>query len=172
MRSSVLLPQRGPPTTATWPAAPVRLSVIVSRRCSRGRSTVPSGMTSPATCAPLRRGQAELGVLDQVGHELVEGVGDVERRQPDLVGRRALADHPVDGDVEQRRLLALLLRPPASRPRASVSIGSSACTSEIVNGRMPRTRRPRRGATRARLDGGPETYAALNRSSVDWSGLR
>ena len=26
--------------------------------------------------------------------------------------------------------------------------------------------------TRVRLDGGPETYAALNRSSVDWSGLR
>ena len=60
--------------------------------------------------APLLRRQAELGVRGEVGHQLVEGVGHVERRQPDLVGLGALADHPGDGDVEQRRLLALLLR--------------------------------------------------------------
>ena len=82
----------------------------MSRRCSRGRSTVPSGMTRPLSVAPLRRDEAELGVLDEVGHQLVEGVGDVERRQPHLVRGVADADHPVDGDVEQRGLFALLLR--------------------------------------------------------------
>ena len=52
------------------------------------------------------------------------------------------------------------------------SVGSRACTSEIVKGRMPRIAPPSSRVTRVRLDGGPETYAALKRSSVDWSGLR
>ena len=65
----------------------------------------------PAQAAPHRRDQAELRLLHEVGHQLVEGVGYVERRQPHLVGRRALADHPGDGDVEQRLLLTLLRRP-------------------------------------------------------------
>ena len=55
---------------------------------------------------------------------------------------------------------------------ATSSVGSSACTSEIVNGRMPRMAPPSSLVTRVRLYWGPETYAALNRSSVDWSGLR
>ena len=55
---------------------------------------------------PLLRHQPEPRVHGQVGHQLVEGVGHVERRQPHLVGGRALADHVPDGDVEQRVLLA------------------------------------------------------------------
>ena len=46
-RSVVLLPLRGPPTTARWPAPPDRSTDRVSRRCSRGRSTVPRGTTRP-----------------------------------------------------------------------------------------------------------------------------
>ena len=62
----------------------------------------------PAQPAPVRGDQAELGVLGEVAHQLVEGVGHVERRQPDLVGRRSLADHVLDGHVEERLLLALV----------------------------------------------------------------
>ena len=159
VRSSVLLPLRGPPTTATWPAAPARSTVRVSRRCSRGRSTVPSGHDEAAERAPLaaRPGRAR-GSLDEVGHQLVEGVGHVERRQPDLVRRRAVADHPVDGDVEQR----LAARPAGSTGAgsrlAAPSAASSVSTSEIVNGRMPRsvppssrrTARPAASAARRR----------------------
>ena len=57
-----------------------------------------------APLPPRRRPSS--GPVGQVGHQLVEGVGYVERRQPDLVGRRAVAAHPVDGDVEQRLGLA------------------------------------------------------------------
>ena len=121
VRSRVLLPLRGPPTTATWPLAPLRSTESVSRRCSRGRSTVPSGIDEAGDAAPPRRHQAELRVLGEVAHQLVERVGDVERRQPDLVGCRAVAGHPVDRDVEQRVLLALLRR--GSRDRVGVGVG-------------------------------------------------
>ena len=132
VRSSVLLPERGPPTTATWPAgageverhgvaALLARAVDGAERHHQARDV-----------APARRDQAEVGVLDEVGHQLVEGVGHVERRQPDLVGRHALADHPLHGDVEQRGLLALLLAAATGVSSTSVSSGSSACTSEIV----------------------------------------
>ena len=51
--------------------------------------------------APLPRHEPDLGVGGEVRHQLVEGVGDVERRQPDLVGLRAEARHAPDRDVQQ-----------------------------------------------------------------------
>ena len=123
--AAVLLPLRGPPTTATWPAAPARLTVRVSRRCSRGRSTVPSGTTSPPSARHSRRDQAELGVLDEVGHQVVEGVGHVERRQPDLVRRRAVA-RPCG---RRRRRAASPARPAAARRPARAPAPSAAASS-------------------------------------------
>ena len=55
VRSSVLLPLRGPPTTATCPPAPARSSTSGSRRCSRGRSTVPTGICSGPCAADSSR---------------------------------------------------------------------------------------------------------------------
>ena len=59
--------------------------------------------------APLLGDQAQVRVLGQVRHQLVERVGDVQRRQPHLVRLGTLADHLGHRDVEQRGLLALLL---------------------------------------------------------------
>ncbi len=129
----------------------------VSRRCSRGRSTVPSGITSPPWERQCGGDQPELGVLGEVGHQLVEGVGHVERRQPDLVGRRPLPDHVVDRHVEEAALLALRGGRPASTS-GSGSTDSMACTSAIVKGRMPCTWPPSSRRTRGRVvAGGPET---------------
>ena len=66
------------------------------------------GDDEPTEPAPVRRDQAELGVLHEVRHQLVEGVGHVEWRQPDLVGRRPVADHLTHRDVQQRVLLLAL----------------------------------------------------------------
>ena len=157
VRSSVLLPLRGPPTTATWPAAPLRSTVRVSRRCSRGRSTVPSGTTSPPSARQLRRDQAELRVLDEVGHQLVEGVGHVERRQPHLVGGGAVAVHVVDGDVEQR----LLGRRSAAADDLGDGLGLGLEREHLGDRERQdaaRRARPRRGGPGgARLAGGPDT---------------
>ncbi len=54
MRSSVLLPVRGEPTTATWPAAPPRSSSNGSVRCSDGRSSRPTTARTPSARSPPR----------------------------------------------------------------------------------------------------------------------
>ena len=83
---------RATPTTATWPAAPERSARSSSRRCSSGacrrcragtaaaRASARSAMISPSSGSTARSRE-----------HLVEGVGDVERRQPDLVGGGAVA---------------------------------------------------------------------------------
>jgi hypothetical protein len=60
------------------------------------------GHRQPAAGAPLPRDQTEVGVGRQVWHQPVEGVGEVERRQPDPVGLGAEPDHPAHRDLEQR----------------------------------------------------------------------
>ena len=55
-RSSVDFPVRGDPTTATWPAALERSARSISRFCSRGMSTVPSGNRS----GPRERQEREI----------------------------------------------------------------------------------------------------------------
>ncbi len=47
-------------------------------------------------------------MLGEVAEQCVEGVGDVERWQPDPVRRGSLADHLLHRDVEQGVLIALL----------------------------------------------------------------
>ena len=66
-RSTVLLPLRGPPTTAMWPAPPLRSTDRVSRRCSRGRSTVPSGTTRPPSARHSRETRPSCGSTARSG---------------------------------------------------------------------------------------------------------
>ena len=49
---------------------------------------------------PLLRDQTEARIDCQIGHQSVQGVGDVQWRQPDPVGRQAMAPHAGDRDVE------------------------------------------------------------------------
>ena len=105
-RSVVLLPLRGPPTTARWPGAAGQVDrqgvAALLARPVHGAE----GHDEATERAPLLRHQAELRVHREVRHQLVEGVRHVERRQPDLVRGGAVADHVVDRDVEQRLLVA------------------------------------------------------------------
>ena len=80
--SSVVRPLRGAPTTARCPPAPPRSTTSGSRRCSRGRSTVPSGSRS-GSARRVGGHQAEPGLDGQRPEQVAEGVGAVERRQPD-----------------------------------------------------------------------------------------
>ena len=77
-----------------------------------------------------------------------------------------------DRDVEQRGLLALLL----GGHRGLLDVGVERLERLHLGDRVgqdPAHVAALVAASRGRdPTGGPETYAALNRSSVDWSGLR
>ena len=49
---------------------------------------------------PFVRDEAKLGVHCQVGHERIHGVGNIQRRQPHLVGRHTLTLHTRDRDID------------------------------------------------------------------------
>jgi hypothetical protein len=63
------------------------------------------GHDEAAQRPPLPRHQPELRVDREVAHELVQGVGNVEWRQPDLVRLGTVADHVRDREVQQRLLV-------------------------------------------------------------------
>ncbi len=50
----------GPPAMPTWPAPPEGRPSSRSRRCSKGRSTIPTGDDQPCRGSPSPRGQAAL----------------------------------------------------------------------------------------------------------------
>ena len=124
VRSSVLLPLRGPPTTATWPPAPLRSTVRMSRRCSRGRSTMPRGTTSPPRPRHCGGDQAELRVGGEVGHQVVERVR----------ARRAAAARPGGPAGRGPSMLAYGDRRAATRcspGRGSTTTGSGSGSGSV-----------------------------------------
>ncbi len=150
VRSRVLLPLRGPPTTATWPLAPPRLTVRVSRRCSRGRSTVPRGTTSPPS--PRHCGDTSprsgSSVRSPISSSRVSGTSSGGSQTWWAAG-----PWPT---MWSTAMSSRDCWSPGSRAGAgsgSGSVTSRVCTSEIVKGRMPRRWPPSSRRTRARPDG-------------------
>ena len=168
VRSSVLLPLRGPPTTATWPPAPDRSTVSGSRRCSRGWSTMPTGTVS-------RRAPAS--VCDDQAARRVRERGRAAARRG-CRARPAAAARP--GAPAGRR-------PPSARPppsaatrllagrRGSARLGADRRSGGRTSAIGPRqdhaagvAARRRRGGRRR---GAGDVAPRLNRTSVDRSGL-
>ena len=58
---------------------------------------------------PFVRDEAEFGIHSQVGHERIHGVGNIQRRQPHLVGRHTLALHARDRDINLGHPLPALI---------------------------------------------------------------
>ena len=137
VRSSVLLPLRGPPTTATWPPAPARstrerVAALLARpvdgaeRARRGRRAARhAGETRPSS-----------RVLDEVAASARRGCR----------GRRAAAATPgaprARGRASGRRrcraaTAARRARGAGSGSRLRLGRARGVSTSEIVNGRMP-----------------------------------
>ena len=58
---------------------------------------------------PFVRNEAEFGIHSQVGHERIHGVGDIQRRQPHLVGRHTLTLHAGDRDINLGHALPALI---------------------------------------------------------------
>ena len=58
---------------------------------------------------PFVRDEAELGIDSQVGHERIHGVGNIQRRQPHLVGRHTLALHAGDRNINLGHALPALI---------------------------------------------------------------
>ena len=100
-----------------WPAAPVSEIVIVSRRCSRGRSTVPSGIVSPPAAATSGRPGRAAAAPRRSGISWSRVSGTSSGGSHTWWAAGPWPDHLGDRDVEQRLLLALLRRPAAPRPR-------------------------------------------------------
>ena len=70
------------------------LAALLERQVDRAQ-----GHAQGAGLTPRARHEAELRVRAQVGHEGREGIRDLQRRQPHLVRRVALALHLLHGDV-------------------------------------------------------------------------
>ena len=60
-------------------------------------------------CTPFVRDEAELGIHSQVGHERIHGVGNIQRRQPHLVGRHTLTLHARDRNIDLGHALPALI---------------------------------------------------------------
>ena len=122
VRSSVLLPLCGPPAMPTWPPAPDRSTISRSRSCSNGLSTKPTGTAQAAlpgqsTVVSPRSGSGASG-----RQQLVQRRRRVQRRQPDLVGRRsrgraAVSTATVSRVLASSSLSVRFLRRAAPAPR-------------------------------------------------------
>ena len=138
VRSSVLLPLRGPPTTATWPAAAGRgrpracrgAARTAGRRCRAARR----GRPAPAT---RRETRPSSGSTARSGSSSSRVSGTSSGGSQTWWAAGPWPSMCADRDVEQRLLVAGAR--PATGSGSGSAIGtSSCCTSEIVNGRMPR----------------------------------
>ena len=94
VRSTVLLPLRGAPTTATCPAGAGQVDRERLGALLAGPVHDPDRDLQARQRPPARRDQPEGGVLDQRTEQAVQGLRGVERRQPDLVGAGPVARHP------------------------------------------------------------------------------
>ncbi len=93
--------------------------------------------------APAGGHETEARVHDEVGHELVERAGHDQRRQPHLVRGRALALHPLHGDVERRARLLGVGRDDLGRRGQRLDAAEHRCRGERLQPGQPR---PGRGA--------------------------
>ena len=170
-RSSVLLPDCGPPTMTTLPPAPSSSTTNGSRRCSNGRSTMPTGTSRRPT--PGHRPPPDRGARSTVSSpsRSVEVRRLGQRRQPHLVGRAAVPLQLVHDDVEHRDRLAGLGR---------LGLDGVGLRRQLRHRHERRAVRPiwpwhhglRTAGPPIALRYGPETYAARKRSRVWVSALR
>ena len=163
------LPLCGPPTIATCPAAPARsqpqhVAPLLERLVhERDRHLQRAAQAGSATVEAAGR------VGDQRAEQVVEVRRLGQRRQPDLVRRRALAGEPADDDLQQ----ASRRRVRIGRPRPAAAARSAARARGRVVYVQHRVPRPAgRRSARRRPGSGPETYAALNRCSGSVPTLR
>ena len=149
VRTRVLLPLRGPPTIATWPAAPPRSSPQrVAALLERPVDDADRHRRARRRRASRRRTGRARG-RRRGRQQLVERRRHVQRRQPDLVRRPALAAHLGHRDVEQL-VAAGLARPGVARPGAR-RCRAARTRGAARTGRMPsRARRGRRAGGRCR----------------------
>ena len=154
-RSVVLLPLRGPPTTARWPAPPDRSTERVSRRCSRGRSTVPRGTTRP----PSARHSCD--TRPSCGSTARSGISSSRVSGTSSGGSQTWCAAGPWPTMWSTAMSSSDCWSPVSTGVGSGSGSStgtsSFSTSEIVNGRMPWSLPPSSRRTRTRPDGGPDT---------------
>ena len=109
------------PTMPTWPPTPDRSTISRSRTCSNGRSTTPTGTTRPPRPAQSTGARPTPGIGSRAGMISSSGGRRVQRRQPDLVGGRALAGEPLEHHLQQRLGGGL----PLAAGLAAASAGSS-----------------------------------------------
>ena len=74
--------------------------------------------------APFVRNEAELGIHGQVRHERIHGLGDIQGREPHLVGGHSLALHARHRNVDFRHALPALVAGGNEATLGNVILGS------------------------------------------------
>ena len=86
------------------PAGPRQVDAVVLTALLQGDVGDAQGHLQVAAGAPGRRHQAQLRIHHKIAQQRVEGLTDVQGRQPDLMRGRAVPGHPRHGDVHRRHL--------------------------------------------------------------------
>ena len=168
VRSSVDLPDCGPPTTSMWPAAPEKSRYSTSRRCSKGLSTRPSGTTSPpgprvaergADRGPASARQRRQQLVQRRGPRPAAAATPGAPAGPGPPAGATMTSSTVSASASSSRRAGADQR--GSGSGAAYATGTGAAREEHrppLDGQRPLRAGPRRPCGTC-----PETYAALKR---------